>query len=145
MANGDEGDGSDNGEVEYEFVCNDDSCEICQSLSGTTSSELLAAPHENCRCSVLLRNRKGCEYTYEIASAGNTRRYGPNGECFIWVAEVEVTCHNGSVIGGSVEIDMGCDNDGLDMDGLVAKAWGEAYDAAASMANGCPDCEFLCC
>jgi hypothetical protein len=142
MANGDENTSSPY--EEYEFVCNDDACEVCQALAGTTSPTILASPHANCRCSVVLRNRKGCEYTYEIESAG-ARRYGPNGECFIWVAELVVTCHDGTVIGGTVEIDMGCDNDALDMEGLLEKAWDLAYDMAANMADGCPACEFLCC
>ena len=142
MANGDEDTSSP--DEEYEFVCNDDACELCQSLASATSPQPLAAPHANCRCTVLLRNRKGCEYTYEITSA-SAQRYGPNGQCFIWIAELEVQCHDGTTIGGTVQIDMGCDNDNLDMEGLVDKAWDLAYDMALDMADGCPGCEFLCC
>jgi hypothetical protein len=143
MANGD--DETSSPDEEYEFVCNDDACEICQALANTTSPAPLASPHANCRCSVLLRNRKGCEYTYEIVSAGDTQHYGPNGQCFLWTVQIEVTCHDGTTIGGSLQIDMGCDTDNLDIDGLVEKAWDLAFDAALDMADGCPGCEFLCC
>ena len=93
MANGDAG-------VEYEFMGNPD-CPICGALAGTTSSEPISAPHDNCQC----ESQATCTNSSSIS--GSSTRYGPGGICFIFNAEIEVTCWDGSTVGLSTAIDMG--------------------------------------
>ena len=125
MANGDAG-------VEYEFMGNPD-CPICGALAGTTSSEPISAPHDNCQC----ESQATCTNSSSIS--GSSTRYGPGGICFIFNAEIEVICWDGSTVGLSTAIDMGCSGTGDDwgwLDELYEKAAGDI----ASLEDGCPDC-----
>jgi len=125
MANGDAG-------VEYEFMGNPE-CGICGALAGTTGSEPISAPHENCQC----ENQATCTNSSDIA--GSSTRYGPGGSCFIFNAEITVTCWDGTTVGMSLPIDFGCT--GADQD---ENFWDQveeaAADAIADLEDGCPDC-----
>jgi hypothetical protein len=127
MANGDEN-------VEYTFEGNPD-CDICGPLTGTTDSRRpIPPPHDNCKCT--------CEATCEneYSPSGSSTRYGPGGNCFIFNAEVNVICWDGSEIGASVAIDFGCE--GADYDeGFFEVLWDKTGDVAAGLATGCPPCE----
>lgn len=92
------------GNVQYCFFGNPQ-CPICDALTGTLSSEPIPAPHENCQCTSEPVD-EDCQHTY--AYVGSSTRYGPNGDCFVFDAEVTVTCSDGTEIGASIPIDFGC-------------------------------------
>jgi hypothetical protein len=126
MANGDAG-------IEYEFMGNPE-CGICGALAGTTDSEPIAPPHENCQCT----NEARC--TNALSVAGSSSRYGPGGSCFVFHAEITVTCWDGTEIGESLDIDFGCT--GADQDeGFLDELYDRAGDAAGGLEDGCPECE----
>jgi hypothetical protein len=121
-----------NGDVEYMFMGNPD-CGICGALAGTTGPRPIPPPHENCQCT---SEATGCNNTYDIS--GTSRRYGPNGECFFFDADITVICWDGSETGLSTSIDVGCPGD--DVDDLEA-VWAAAGEVAADLAaDACPDC-----
>ena len=125
MANGDD--------VEYEFEGNAD-CPICGALVGTIDDRPIPQPHENCQCSSIPK----CNNTYHYS--GTSDRYGPGGDCFIFNAEVEVTCWDGQTIGVSVPIDFGCVGADYE-DDFWEQVWDLTGDEAAGLADGCPDCD----
>jgi hypothetical protein len=126
MANGDEN-------VEYTFEGNPD-CPICGALAGTTDAQPIPPPHENCQCT----NGVTCNNNFEVA--GSSTRYGPGGNCFIFNAEIKVTCWDGSEIGVTEPFDYGCE--GADQDeGFWEDVWDRAGEVASALADGCPDCQ----
>ncbi len=85
-------------------------------------SEPISAPHDNCQC----ESQATCTNSSSIS--GSSTRYGPGGICFIFNAEIEVTCWDGSTVGLSTAIDMGCSGTGDDwgwLDELYEKAAGD--------------------
>jgi hypothetical protein len=107
-------------------------CDLCQSMVGTVSSGPIGSLHPNCGCS----SEPICgENTWDVS--GDSSRYGPDGECFVFNAEITVTCWDGTEIGQSVSIDMGCASYG----DFEAAIWDAAAPYAEELAEGCPDCE----
>jgi hypothetical protein len=127
-----------NGDVEYTFLGNPN-CPICGALAGTTDSQPIPPPHENCQC----ENEAKCviEYGYEPALGGfSAQRYGPNGECFSYAVEIVVICADGSELGESISIDFGCV--GADyQDDWDDVLWDRVAEIAAELAEGCPPCQ----
>ena len=85
-------------------------------------SEPISAPHDDCQC----ESQATCTNSSSIS--GSSTRYGPGGICFIFNAEIEVTCWDGSTVGLSTAIDMGCSGTGDDwgwLDELYEKAAGD--------------------
>jgi hypothetical protein len=118
-------------DVEFEFDGNPE-CPSCGALAGTTSDRPIPAPHPNCACP----NKHKCNNRYDFSATST--RYGPEGRCFILNADITVRCWDGTEIGESVPIDMGCagGDTGTDWEAV----WDEVGTVAATMADGCPDC-----
>ena len=126
MANGD-------GDVEYTFDGNPE-CPICGALAGTTDTRPIPPPHDNCQCT----NEATCKNDYSVS--GSSTRYGPQGQCFTFNAEVTVTCWDGTEIGQTVPLDFGCA--GADQDeGFWEEVWDQAADVARELESGCPPCQ----
>jgi hypothetical protein len=122
-----------NGDVEYTFDGNPE-CPICAALDGTTDSEPIPPPHDNCQCT----SEATCPNDHDYH--GSSTRYGPHGSCFILDVEVTVTCWDGTEIGMEVPIDFGCV--GADQDeGFLDEVADQAGDVAAELEAGCPPCE----
>src|SRR5215208_3380336 len=117
--------------IEYEFEGNPE-CPMCGALAGVTSNLPIPTPHPNCVCPT----KHKCNNRF--AFTGGARRYGPRGSCFYFDAEITVTCWDGTEIGESTSIDMGCAGAGGETDWDVMMD--ERGEKAASIADGCPDC-----
>lgn len=114
-----------------EYVLSGGECERCQSMAGTVSDHPLEPLHPNCACT----SEPQCNNTFDFE--GGSTRYGPDGQCFIFNAEITVTCWDGSEIGMTIPIDMGCEAESGD----VWEAIDAAVEAEASaLLDGCPDC-----
>jgi len=120
-------------EVEFEFV-GPGECERCRAMVGTISSTPIGQLHPNCNCS----SEPRCNNTFDYE--GSSTRYGPNGRCFIFDAEIRVRCWDGTESGLSLPIDMGCDNDEL-ADDLWDRIEAEMEPQVQSLLDGCPDCD----
>ena len=116
-------------EIEFEFGGGGE-CALCQSMAGTVSSYPIEPLHPNCACTSTPR----CNNRFSFS--GSSRRYGPGNSCFVFDAEISVECWEGTEIGESREVDMGC----------AARANDLADDAealaefASALAAGCPPC-----
>jgi|SRR6476620_8753408 len=117
-------------DIEFEFQGGGE-CELCQSMGGTVSSYPIEPLHPNCACS----SEPRCNNRFSFS--GGARHYGPNGSCFVFDADITVTCWDGTEIGESREIDMGCESKGTDL----ADVAGAIEEFAAALADGCPDCQ----
>lgn len=130
----------DDMEVEYVFEAGGDACGACQSMSGMTSSEPIAGPHDNCSCQCSATAK--CDYTYDYESEGTSRTGSPSGEGdYVIGFSVEVTCSNGDTIGGEISID-GHDlpSEYGDGDEWLEGVLQAVDEYAAELAEGC-DCE----
>jgi hypothetical protein len=116
-------------EVEYELQGGE--CELCQSMAGTVSDYPLEPLHPNCAC----KSTPRCNNRFSFQ--GDSTHYGPAGECFIFNAEITVTCWDGSEIGLSVPIDMGCEAEAGDVFEAIDAA---VEEEAQALMDSCPDC-----
>jgi len=121
----------DDGEIEFVFM-GPGECELCKSMVGTVSDSPIEPLHPNCNCKSVPRTK--CNNQYR--SNWRTTRYGPGGNCYRVDAEIAVICHDGTLIGESREIDMGCEDSGDELADLEM-AIGEF---ASGLEAGCPDC-----